>query len=203
MNNGFQVPESDKPEYNKQNVNVCKRYGVAIKIVSSVVVLCLLAVALMMDFVNSPQYKTSYKQELIDSLKVEIEYLQQQVPIAVDMGTTITHIEIFNGYVIYDCICDEEIIDMELVELYKDSTKKDIINSFDSELIDGFYRMEYGIIYNYTGDISGKTVSIEISPFDFWLHNSENLSEDERLEYVLKHFSFTGDSVKYSKTPLY
>lgn len=113
--------------------------------------------------VESPEVKN------LRLLKADIEESNKSFPMDIEEGLTIKKMYMYGDYVIYYVVCDEDVIDMDVLSQNKSKLRRIIkknLNNAD-ENIRKFKRMcknaNKGIGYKYVGDTSEKSFSIRFS----------------------------------------
>lgn len=113
--------------------------------------------------VESPEVKN------LRLLKADIEESNKSFPMDIEEGLTIKKMYMDGDYVIYYVVCDEDVVDMDVLSQNKSKLRRIIkknLNNAD-ENIREFKRMcknaNKGIGYKYVGDTSEKSFSIRFS----------------------------------------
>lgn len=106
-------------------------------------------------------------------LKRIILKARKELPVSIDKGMTLTDIEVNETYVIYRITCDEDLIDINLIN--KKEAKVNIIkmlkhnNSDDLQhFLNWCKQAEKGISYSYKGNQTGTSMTVHISPEDLF-----------------------------------
>ncbi|MDE5849808.1 MAG: serine/threonine protein kinase [Muribaculaceae bacterium] len=102
-------------------------------------------------------------------LKSVIVEANKQFPQKADEGLTITKVFLEGDYIVYIAECDEDVLDMDLLEEnkreIKDVIKENLSSSADSDvrmLRNTCIKANKGIAYKYVGDTSGKSFTVRI-----------------------------------------
>lgn len=113
--------------------------------------------------VESPEVKN------LRLLKADIEESNKSFPMDIEEGLTIKKMYMDGDYVIYYVVCDEDVVDMDVLSQNKSKLRRIIkknLNNAD-ENIREFKRIcknaNKGIGYKYVGDTSEKSFSIRFS----------------------------------------
>ncbi|MDE7349914.1 MAG: hypothetical protein K2N25_02515, partial [Muribaculaceae bacterium] len=102
-------------------------------------------------------------------LESVIAEANKQFPQKADEGLTITKVFLEGDYIVYIAECDEDVLDMDLLEenkrTIKDAIKENLSSSADSDvrmLRNTCVKADKGIAYRYVGDYSGKKFTVQI-----------------------------------------
>ena len=113
--------------------------------------------------VESPEVKN------LRLLKADIEESNKSCPMDIEEGLTIKKMYMDGDYVIYYVVCDEDVVDMDVLSQNKSKLRRIIkknLNNADADVRE-FKRMckkaNKGIGYKYVGDTSEKSFSIRFS----------------------------------------
>ena len=98
---------------------------------------------------------------------------KKNLPIDTGVGIVVTDIYLDDNFVVYDAMCDEEKIPIDVLIANKDAAKEGVLNMLKdgsdpnvTTLVNMCKESHIGIIYNYIGDTSGKTCPVVITPSD-------------------------------------
>ena len=98
---------------------------------------------------------------------------KENLPIDTGVGIIVTDIYLDGNYVVYDAMCDEEKIPIDVLTANKDVAKNGVLEMLNDDsdpnvtmLVNMCKESNIGIIYNYIGNTTGKTCPVIISPSD-------------------------------------
>ena len=103
-------------------------------------------------------------------LKASIEAIA--LPMDAGSGITITDLSLGSRYLVYTAICDEDLVDIEVLRLSRDEVKKNVGETLASSDPTVGYFMKLcitahrGVAYKYVGDTSGEECWIRFSISD-------------------------------------
>lgn len=111
----------------------------------------------------------SVEEKNLRFLKSMITETNNAFPQKIEEGVIMTRIYLDGDYVMYQAECDEDILDMDLLEMNKSNMKSNIkenLNTSDPEIKmfkNACTKAGKGIGYKYVGDTSGQSVTIKFS----------------------------------------
>ena len=109
----------------------------------------------------------SPEEENLSILKDTIAEVNKGFPMKVDKGMVVRKCYLDGDYVMFDYDCDEDVLDMDLMEQNKTEIQEDIKKFFKSVDADFITHMclivNKGVGYKFVGDSTGKTVLIRFS----------------------------------------
>lgn len=109
----------------------------------------------------------SPEEENLSILKDTIAEVNKGFPMKVDKGMVVRKCYLDGDYVMFDYDCDEDVLDMDLMEQNKTEIQEDIKNFFisvDADFITHMcLKVNKGVGYKFVGDSTGKTVLIRFS----------------------------------------
>ena len=109
----------------------------------------------------------SPEEENLSILKDTIAEVNKGFPMKVDKGMVVRKCYLDGDYVMFDYDCDEDVLDMDLMEQNKTEIQEDIkkfFKSVDADFITHMcLKVNKGVGYKFVGDSTGKTVLIRFS----------------------------------------
>ncbi len=119
-------------------------------------------------YADSDSEQEDVSQKTVNFLDTAIESLKDDLPSDMGNGMTLADVYVQNGYVTYRIDCDEDIIEMSLLD--KQDVKSEIMESFKDKSngeINYFIKLctqaGYGVSYKYYGNRSGLGCSVYIT----------------------------------------
>lgn len=119
-------------------------------------------------YVDSDPEQENVSQKTVNFLDSAIESLKDDLPSDMGNGMTLADVYVQDGYVTYRIDCDEDIIEMSLLD--KQDVKSEIMESFKDKSngeINYFIKLctqaGYGVSYKYYGNRSGLGCSVYIT----------------------------------------
>lgn len=120
------------------------------------------------EFVDEVE-EISPEEENLSILKETIAEANKGFPMKVDKGMVVRKCYLDGDYVMYDYECDEDVLDMDLMEQNKTEIQQIVKKHFKSTDADAVFikhlclKANKGVGYKFVGDSTGKTVLIRFS----------------------------------------